>query len=619
MPKFAADQQPSRVRSIQPPGPTAAGRGGSARGRAEALHLPQSPENGTVWGTAERVDLRASHAAVPVRGAWLPSPRGLRPQRAEQREGSHPGVPSHSGAMQTRGGTGNVTAAVSLVARPGDGTWWSAEAAHPRGGQGPAGTRPGQGTHRHEARSASSGSPPLERRSGKARAPPALVVTAGSHHRADRKHVRACDRLLKGQKAMGVEEVTTSMDAEELETHLQDGAARLQRMGSRPPPQRRGSSPKPGSAPGRARGLSSVADKIVEVATKRVVAPRCAALVEEGSDGDRPERSPHQCLDAWGRTIQPQRVPHLVEAAMRGVGTAVDPPWVRKVLRPRGGGNRGLRLLSRRRNAGRMEEGRRETTEVGTPQGSRRAPLLSNVSRQDVLDIGLQRRVRRHGRGPALVGRCADEGLAGFQARTDAAAFGDRLRERLAGFPLELAEEHTRHREWGRYARATADQRGEKPQAGTGLGRPVLWGKTRQGACKGTRQTSRKQRQQSRARLTDWRRRDRPLLPPGERLRQAQGRGQGHRNSSAMTDNADRCQRSMPLTRRALCQWLPRRSQRPASPWHGFFPALRPGGWPQVRVRVNWNPFASLHDCTQSRRGQSHVSGSVRGEGTTGV
>jgi len=51
----------------------------------DALNLTHSPENGKVWVTAERVDLRASHASVHVRGEWLTSPRGLRQHRAEQR------------------------------------------------------------------------------------------------------------------------------------------------------------------------------------------------------------------------------------------------------------------------------------------------------------------------------------------------------------------------------------------------------------------------------------------------------------------------------------------------------------------------------------------------------
>jgi hypothetical protein len=121
-------------------------------------------------------------------------------------------------------------------------------------------------------------SPNLERISVQARAHPALVLTSLSHHIADIEHLRACYRLLNGKKAVGVDAVTKAMYAEELETNLQDVAARLKRMGYRPQPKRRVYIPKPGSKPGRPLGISSFEDKIVELATKRVVEPLCESL-----------------------------------------------------------------------------------------------------------------------------------------------------------------------------------------------------------------------------------------------------------------------------------------------------------------------------------------------------
>src|SRR5215510_8182993 len=87
-------------------------------------------------------------------------------------------------------------------------------------------------------------------------------------------------------------------------------------------------------------------------------------------------------------------------------------------------------------------------------------------------------------------------------------------------------------------------------------------GKTRHGAFKVKRKTSRKKLQQSLARFTDGIRRYRNLLPTGDLLRQAKMRIQGHLNYDAITDNSESCQRYMHLTRRALFKWLNRRSQR---------------------------------------------------------
>ncbi len=438
-------------------------------------------------------------------------------------------------------------------------------------------------------------SPNLERISVQARANPDLVFTSLYHHIADIDHLRACYRMLQGNKAVGVEEVTKSMYAEDLEANLQDLSARLKRMGYRPQPKRRVYIPKPGSEKGRPLGISSFEDKIVELATKRVLEPLFESLFEECSYGYRPERSPHQCLDTLGRTLQQKGVNHLVEADIRGFFDAVNHEWLLKFLRQRIGDNRVLRLISRMLKAGIMEDGLVEAAEVGTPQGSICSPLLSNVYLHYVLDIWFQRRVRRHCRGEAFLFRFADDFLACFQYRTDAEAFLESLKERMAGFHLELAEEKTRHLEFGRYARANAYQRGEKPKEFTFLGMTFFCGKTRHGAFKVKRKTSRKKLQQSLARLTDWIRRYRTLLPTGDLLRQAKMRIQGHLNYYAITDNSESCQRYMHLTRRALFKWLNRRSQRKSYTWNGFLQALRHVGWPQVRVRVHLNPFATLN------------------------
>ena len=438
-------------------------------------------------------------------------------------------------------------------------------------------------------------SPNLERISVKAKANPDLVFTSLYHHIADIEHLRACYGMLQGNKAVGVDEVTKSMYAEDLEANLQDLSARLKRMGYRPQPKRRVYIPKPGSEKGRPLGMSSFEDKIVELATKRVLEPLFESLFEECSYGYRPERSPHQCLDTLGRTLQQKRVNHLVEADIRGFFDAVHHEWLLKFLGQRIGDNRVLRLISRMLKAGIMEDGLVEAAEVGTPQGSILSPLLSNVYLHYVLDIWFQRRVRRHCRGAAFLFRFADDFLACFQYGTDAEAFLESLKERMAGFHLELAEEKTRHLEFGRYARANAYQRGEKPKEFTFLGMTFFCGKTRHGAFKVKRKTSRKKLQQSLARLTDWIRRYRNLLPTGDLLRQAKMRIQGHLNYYAITDNSESCQRYMHLTRRALFKWLNRRSQRKSYTWNGFLQALRHVGWPQVRVRVNLNPFATLN------------------------
>src|SRR5215467_4216791 len=126
-------------------------------------------------------------------------------------------------------------------------------------------------------------------------------------------------------------------------------------------------------------------------------------------------------------------------------------------------------------------------------------------------------------------------------------------------FHLELAPEKTRHLEFGRYARANAYRRGGKPKDFEFLGMTFFCGKTRHGVFKVKRKTSRKKLRQSLARLADWLRRYRNLLPTGDLLRQAKARIQGHLNYYAITDNAESCHLYLHLTRKVLLKWLNRR------------------------------------------------------------
>ncbi len=72
--------------------------------------------------------------------------------------------------------------------------------------------------------------------------------------------------------------------------------------------------------------------------------------------------------------------------------------------------------------------------------------------------------MRRHCRGEAYWYRFADDFVACCQYQTDADDFLERLGKRMEEFHLELAPEKTRHLAVGRYARAHAYRRGEKPQ-----------------------------------------------------------------------------------------------------------------------------------------------------------
>jgi len=429
----------------------------------------------------------------------------------------------------------------------------------------------------------------LTRIGDKARREPTLVFTSLYHHICDVDNLRACYDTLEANKATGVDGVTKAGYGKNLEANLQDLSARLRRMAYRPGPKRRAYVPKPGSAKGRPLGISNFEDKIVEAATKQTLEPIYEAVFEDSSYGYRPRRSPHQCVDALGRTIQQKRVSYVVEADIRSFFDKVNQEWMVTFLRHRIGDERVIRLIIRMLKSGILEDGLVHATVEGTPQGSILSPLLSNIYLHYVLDLWFSRRVRRQSRGEAYYFRFADDFLACFQYRDDAERFYQWLGPRLNEFGLKLAEEKTQCIEFGRFARRTAQRQGTKPKDFTFLGFTHYCGKTKNGHFKVKRRTSRKKLGQSLRKFTEWANKARRVLRKGEMLQRARTRVVGHLNYYAITDNSDRCRYYVYRTSHILFKWLNRKSQRKAYTWDGFTKALAWVGWPEPSIRKDLN------------------------------
>lgn len=431
----------------------------------------------------------------------------------------------------------------------------------------------------------------LKRIGEKARTCAGLVFTSLYHHITDIDNLRDSYHSLDGRKATGMDGITKEAYGVDLERNLQELSGKLKQMGYRPKPKRRTYVPKPGSDTKRPLGISCFEDKIVEEMVKRVLEPIYETEFEKCSYGYRPGRSPLDCVQALGATIQQRNVSYVVEADIRGFFDHVNHQWLMKFLSKRIGDNRVLRLIHRMLKSGILEDGLVQASEEGTPQGSIISPLLSNIYLHYTLDQWFSRRVTKGCQGEAYFFRYADDFVACFQYKSEAEIFRRRLGERLDSVHLQLAEEKTNCIPFGRFARANAVAKGGKPGEFTFLGFTFYCGKTRNGRFKVKRRTSRKKMGQSLRKFTEWAKESRASLRKGEMLRRAKSRIQGHLNHYAITDNGRMCHTYLYLATRILFKWINRKSQRKAYTWKEFNQVLKWVGWPTARIQVQMSPF----------------------------
>ncbi|HEU4345625.1 MAG TPA: group II intron reverse transcriptase/maturase, partial [Candidatus Binatia bacterium] len=318
--------------------------------------------------------------------------------------------------------------------------------------------------------------------------------TALLHHVYAVERLRAAYFALRREAAAGIDGETWRHYGENLQSHLEDLSERLKRGAYRAKPVRRVYIAKVGK-PGELRplGVPVLEDKIVQRATVEVL----NALYEEDfvrfSYGSRPQRSPHQALDALALGIMRRKVNWVLDCDIRGFYDALDHGWVVKFVEHRVADRRVVRLIQKWLKAGVMEDGKRMQSEVGTVQGGSISPLLANIYLHYVFDLWIQQWRKSKAGGDVIVVRFADDFVVGFERREDGERFLSELRERLSRFGLELHSEKTRLIEFGRYAAQNRRRRAEgKPDTFNFLGFTHSCGETRKGKFVVLRQTLRR-------------------------------------------------------------------------------------------------------------------------------
>src|SRR5882724_1634676 len=363
-------------------------------------------------------------------------------------------------------------------------------------------------------------SPGLERVRTAARLRKKERFTALLHH-VTVDLLRDAYSWLKRDAAAGADGVTWDGYGTDLEANLADLHARIHRGAYRAQPSRRVYIPKPD---GRQRplGVASLEDKVVQ----RALVELLNAIYEEDflglSYGFRPGRGQHDALDALFVGITSRKVNWILDADIAAFFDTVSHDWLIRFVEHRIGDQRVTRLLRKWLKAGVLEDGRIETTEMGTPQGAVISPLLANIYLHYVFDLWAERWRQREAKGDMIIVRYADDIVVGFQHRHEAERFLGELTQRLTGFALQLHPDKTRLIEFGRHAAANRKGRGlGKPEVFDFLGFTHICGRSRKGRFQLRRQS---RRDRLRAKLREirdnlWINRHAPIEEQGSWLR----------------------------------------------------------------------------------------------------
>ncbi|SRR5712691_1866099 len=253
----------------------------------------------------------------------------------------------------------------------------------------------------------------------------------------------AWERVKVNKGAAGIDGETLSMiEQGGVRQFLHDLQHRLRIGRYWPQPARRQYIPKPDGTK-RPLGIPTVRDRVVQAAAKLVIEPIFEADFKDCSYGFRPERSATDALEAI-RLTGGRGHRYVVEIDIQKFFDTIDHEKLMRLVEQRVSDRRVLKLLRKWLQAGVMVEGRRENTELGSPQGGVISPLLANIY-LNALDGIWERRCRHLGK---LV-RYADDAVVLCRSKADAEESLRRLGIIMERLSLKLHPDKTRIVELG--------------------------------------------------------------------------------------------------------------------------------------------------------------------------
>jgi group II intron reverse transcriptase/maturase len=210
----------------------------------------------------------------------------------------------------------------------------------------------------------------------------------------DRSNLNTAYKRVKSNKGAGG---VDRMSVDELLPYLKENHERLIeqiRAGKyNPSPVRRVEIPKEEKGKMRPLGIPTAVDRVIQQAITQVLTPLFEPQFSENSFGFRPKRSTHDALKQCKRNVD-DGYDYVVDMDLEKFFDTVCQSKLIEILSRTIKDGRVISLIHKYLNAGVVQKGLFEKTEVGVPQGGPLSPLLSNIMLNE-LDRELERRGHR--------------------------------------------------------------------------------------------------------------------------------------------------------------------------------------------------------------------------------